>query len=226
MPVLLRNSDSLDSYWEELVYTEARLLAAGHTSEATAVGKRIKTLDALSAGQKAHWRREIVAQAHVDAVDDDLDDRVEGVAREIVYLDKGKKTSRFRQYFKGAVSAIVRLGLESQLGVVRPFVAMLAKEPEKPLKDHGKALAGIVKRGDQAVEERVNAATERAAHRAREIVAFVDDLNAARITLHAELTIYATKKGLPRDYADRFFRRASRTAKAATPSDPEPTPTK
>ncbi|MFO0640175.1 MAG: hypothetical protein U0183_13235 [Polyangiaceae bacterium] len=43
---------------------------------------------------------------------------------------------------------------------------------------------------------------------------------------HAELTIHATKKGLPRDYADRFFRRASRTANAATPTEPEPTPTK
>lgn len=226
MPIVLRNSDSLDSYWEELVYTEARLLAAGHTSHATAIAKRIKALDALQAAQKGHWRREIVAQAHVDAVDDDLDDRVEGVARELTYLDKGRKTSRFRQYFKGTVSAIVRLGLESQLGVVRPFVAMLAKEPEKALKDHGKALSGIVKNGDKAVEERASAATDRAAHRARQILSFVDDLNAARLTLHAELTIHAAKEKLPRDYADRFFRRPTRTAKAVTPTDPDPTPTK
>lgn len=224
MPALLRPTDSLDSLWEELVYTEARLLAADHKPEAAAVGKALKTLSGLQAGQKEAWRREIVAQAHVDASDDDLDEEVETVARDLLYIEKGnRKSARFRQYFKGPVATIVRLGLKSQLDVVRPFVALLAKEAEKVLKDHGKTLATILKKGDAAVEERATAATDRANHRARHILSFVDDVNAMRTSMHAELTLFAAKKRLPRDYADRFFRRTSRTSKGLEPA-PEPVP--
>lgn len=224
MPALLRSTDSLDSLWEELVYTEARLLAADQKAHAATVAKALKTLEGLQAGQKAAWRREIVAQAHVDSADDDLDERVESIGRDLLYIEKGnRKSARFRQYFKGPVSAIVRLGLKSQLDVVRPFVALLAKEAEKVLKDHGKALTGILKKGEAAVEERASAATDRADHRARHILTFVDDLNAMRTTMHAELTLAGVKKGMTRSYGDRFFKQTSRTSRAIEPT-PEPAP--
>ncbi len=223
MPALLRTNESLDGLWEELVYTEARLLAAGHKTHAATVAKTIKLLDGLHAGQRDAWRREIVAQAHVDAVDDTLDDEVEGLGRDLLHLETGdRKAARFKQYFKTAVNTVVRLGLESELKVVRVFVSQLAKESEKVLKDHGKALAALVKKGDEVVAERRDAATDRAAHRARSILSFVDDLNAQRTSIHAELTIYGTKEKLPRDYADRFFRKTTRTVRVVA-AEPEPT---
>ncbi|MBK6465345.1 MAG: hypothetical protein IPF92_30725 [Myxococcales bacterium] len=226
MPALLRSSESLDGLWEELVYTEARLLAAGHKPQAAATSKSLKRLEALQAGQRAAWRREIVAQATVDVVDDALDDEVETLGRNLLHLEAGnRKTARFKQYFKSAVSTVVRLGLESELPVVRGFISQLAKEPEKVLKDHGKAFTALAKSGDEAVAERRDAAIERAAHRAREILGFIDDLNASRTTIHAELTLQATAGALPRDYADRFFRRSTRAARAVDgASRPEPTP--
>lgn len=226
MPALLRSTESLDGLWEELVYTEARLLAAGHKPQGTATSKALKRLEALQTGQRAAWRREIVAQATVDVVDDALDDEVETLGRNLLHLEAGnRKTARFKQYFKSAVSTVVRLGLESELPVVRGFISQLAKEPEKVLKDHGKVFNALAKKGDEAVAERRDAAIERAAHRAREILTFIDDLNASRTTIHAELTLHATTSALPRDYADRFFRRSTRAARTVdAASRPEPTP--
>jgi len=225
MPVLLRHSDSLDSHWEDAVYSYARFVASEHKAQATATAKMIKQIEAVQAGQRAAWRREIVAQATVDTVDDALDDQVEGLSRELLHLEAGnRKAARYKQYFKNAVSLIVRLGLESQIPVVRTMTAMLAQEPEKGLKDRARSLGGILKKGDEAVNERRDAAAARAAHRAREILSLVDDFNALRTSQHAELTIEATKAKLPRDYADRFFRRSSK-ARPSPQAEPEPGPT-
>ena len=227
MPVLLRANDSLDSAWEELIYSEARLLAAGHKPHAASMGKSLKALDALQASQRGGWRREIIAQAHVDVADDDLDDDVAKLGLDLLHLEGGnRKSTRFKLYFKAGVSVIVRLGLESQIPVVRAMATQLASEPEKTLKEHAKRLAAVLKRGDVAVEERRTAAAERGAHRAREIIRYIDDLNALRTSVHAELTIHAGKASLPRDYADRFFKRGSRTARSVGPeTGPTPTPT-
>ena len=215
MPALLRSSDSLDSHWEEIIYTEARLLAAGLKPQAAACAKAIRRLEGIDAGQRAAWRREIVAQAHVDTADDALDDQTESLSRDLLHLEKRNRNARrYKQYFKGAVSVIVRLGLASQIPVVRAMTTTLASEPEKALKQRAKELTSVLKKGDEAVTERRDAAGARAAHRAREIVSFVDDLNALRATQHAELTLLALKKNLPRDYADRFFRRSVKTARA------------
>ena len=226
MPLLLRHNDSLDSHWEDCVYSEARLLAAEHKPQALAMAKMLKRLDTIQGGQRAAWRREIVAQAHVDTSDDALDDQVDTFSRDLLYMEKGdRKSPRYKQYFKSAVSAIVRLGLESQIPVVRAMVATLAQEPEKELKAHAKALGSILTKGDSAVTERREAAATRAAHRAREIMSFVDDLNASRTSIHAELALYASKNKLPRDYADRFFRRSSKSARGVEePGSGEPTP--
>jgi len=223
MPVLLRHSDSLDSHWEDAVYSYARFVAADHKAQAAATAKTIKQIEELQGGQRAAWRREIVAQATVDAVDDTLDDQVEGLSRELLHIEAGnRKSARYKQYFKNAVSTIVRLGLESQLPVVRTITAMLSQEPEKELKERAKSLNATLKKGDEAVTERREAAAARAAHRAREILKLVDDFNAQRTSQHAELTLEATKAKLPRDYADRFFRRSSK-ARPAAPPEPEPT---
>jgi len=226
MPILLRSGDALDTLWEELVYSEARLLAAGHKTQAASIAKSAKVLEKVQADQRAAWRREIVAQAHVDVVDDDLDDGVEKLGNDLLHIEGGnRKSARFKQYFKAGVTAIVRLGLESQIPVVRTITTQLATEAEKKLKDHGKSLVAVLKRGDSAVEERRTAAAERGAHRAREIFRFVDDLNALRTSIHAELTLHAGKHALPRDYADRFFRRGARTSRAVTePPAPAPAP--
>lgn len=225
MPALLRSTDSLDNAWEELVYSEARLIASGHKTQAASIANTAKSLEKLQADQKAAWRREIVAQAHVDVADDDLDDGVDKLGLDLLHLEGGnRKSTRFKQYFKSGVSAIVRMGLESQIPVVRTITTQLAGESEKSLKEHGKALTAVLKRGDAAVEERRTAAADRGAHRAREIIRFFDDLNALRTSLHAELTLHAGKAGLARDYADRFFKRGSRTSRAVSAPEPGPTP--
>jgi hypothetical protein len=223
MPALLRSTDSLESHWEELVYTEARLLAADHKTLAAQTTKSIKKLTEIQSGQLLGWRREIIAQAHVDACDDSLDDGVEGLSRDVLHLESGnRKSARFKLYFKTAVSAIVRMGLEAQIPVVRGMLTALMGEPEKVLKDRAKSLAAILKKGDEAIVERREAAGARAAHRAREILSLVDNLNAERTAQHAELTLYGNKNGLPRDYADRFFRRTTRTARSLASSEPKP----
>lgn len=225
MPALLRDNESLDSHWEELVYSEATFLAGGHKAQAASTAKALKQLDGIQGGQRAAWRREIVAQALVDFADEDLDEGVEQLGRDLLHLEAGnRKASRFKQYFKTAVSAVTRLGLESQIPVVEAMVVTLGRETEKQLKEHAKKLLGFIKRGKEAVDERRTAAAERGAHRAQAIIRFVDDINALRTSQHAEITLEAAKAGKPRDYADRFFRRQTRTARPV-PGEVTPTPT-
>ncbi|MBI5477585.1 MAG: hypothetical protein HY906_01945 [Deltaproteobacteria bacterium] len=49
----------------------------------------------------------------------------------------------------------------------------------------------------------------------REIVAFIDDVNAARLSLYGTLIGRVQQHGLPRDWPNRFFRRSVRGARSS-----------
>jgi predicted ATPase len=71
----------------------------------------------------------------------------------------------------------------------------------------------------------VGAVAATADHRVRRIVTFVDDVNAARLSLCGLLVVKASALGLPKDWSNRFSRRASRSARNApdtTPPAPHP----
>lgn len=219
---------SLSSIWEDLVYTHARLEKNEHARDlAKGVGALVSRTEKLMLGQLAVWRDEVVAQAAVDDGNDRLDETVDEIDRELLHADKGERTARHARYFTHAPNEVIRLGLESELPVVREWPASLASEPEKEIKALAKTLKEDIAYGEAAVAARRKAIAATADHRAREIVSLIDDANAARLSLYGALAQRAVKAKLAKSWPDRFFRHGTRKAKrvAAAVAEP-PTPPK
>ncbi|AGP41456.1 hypothetical protein [Sorangium cellulosum] len=212
----IHHDDSLDHIWSVLVYEEARLLTDKDASDlAPEAGALVERWAQVNAGQRSAWRAEIVAQAGVDTEDDLLDDTVDELDNELLRAFRDRDAPQRRRYFKKARHEIVRLGLESQLEVVRAWPASLKSEREAALQALGARLEEDIARGDVAVEERLRAAAATADQRVREIVRFVDDINAARRTRYGLLIQRAEERRLPKDWPGRFFKKSSQGSKKA-----------
>lgn len=222
----IRHEEPLETMWQELVYTEARLLADKRAKDlAPPIKQHLVRWEQARHGQVEAWRGEVVAQAHVDAADDGMDDFVTDFARSLLDQTKGDRGAPlFRRYFNHAPNKMIRVALGSELPKVRPWVKSLSAEKDARLKAHGEALSPLVADGEAALKEREDAAASRADQRAREIAAFVDDVNAARLSLYGVLIGRVEKLGVRRDWPDRFFRHATRTA--PEPPPPPTTPAK
>jgi hypothetical protein len=78
----LRDSESLDSVAEELLFTASRLGSDENGKEfAPVVNGLIAQVDQVRSGQVGVSRDEVVAQAAVSAADDQLDDWIASFAR-------------------------------------------------------------------------------------------------------------------------------------------------
>jgi hypothetical protein len=223
----LDDSLSLDGFWEELVFTEARLLGDDQGKEfAPTFSQLLARVEQVRSGQLGTWRDEVAAQAAVAAADDQLDDWVRALDVALTnVVAQDTRSPRYRRYFAVAPSAIIRLGLESELGRVRAWADSLASEPEAVLQDLGSQLNKLVEQGDQALDQRRKAAASRSDHRVRVIASLVDDINGARLSLYGSLTKKAADLHLPHDWPNRFFRRATRSpGENASPPKPAPQP--
>lgn len=214
---------SLETVWQRAVYSEQRLLRNKLTADLappfTELAARCRT---EIVAQLGHWGAEIGAQAAVDEADDALDDTTNEVVAEIRYADRNAKGARLKRYLGAdTASGVVRLGLTSQLKVVRAWPKALGSEPEAALKGLGATLAQNITVGDAADAERVAVAGDRASHRARNIASLIDDLNALRATALGRLVVRGTKNKLPADWARRFFYK-TRTTGAPKADEPKP----
>lgn len=218
----IQYSDSLESIWTVLTWEEARLLKDKDAADlALDVNDLLERLEALSAAQRKAWRGELIAQAGIDACDDDIDDVIDDIDNELLRADRDRDSARYKRYFKKPRHAIVRLGLESEIEQVRTWPASLNTEPEKSLKKLATRLEEVISAGDAAAEERRRAAAKTGDHRVREIVRFIDDVNAARRTRYGLLIQRAEEMKLGPDWPGRFFRKSSQGAKKVKPEMPK-----
>ena len=224
---VIRDNEALETTWEEMVFTESRLLGDANAKVFAAnITGLVSRLEQVRSGQLGVWREEITAQAAVNALDDRLDDWVRSFDLVLQTIVKQDTTSpRYKRYFAVPPSQIIRMGPEKELNRVRAWADSLATEPEAALQEQSAQLKSIIVDGDQALERRRNAATARADHRVRDITSLLDDINGARSSLYGALMQQATELHLPRDWPDRFFRHAAKTARAPVPPQPAPQPT-
>jgi hypothetical protein len=213
---ILRESLSMDSLWEELVFTEARLLGDDNAKEYSPTMRQLMDrLERVRAGQLSAWREEIAAEAAVAEADDLLDDWVHALDVALLgILEQDTLSPRYRRYFSEAPSAIMRLRLESQIARVRAWADSLASEPERSLQELGTRLRALMVKGNAALERRRRAAAVRQDHRVRTIKPMISDINDTRHALFGTLTKKAVDLHLPRPWPNRFFRQAGRRAKA------------
>lgn len=212
---------SLALHWEHIIYTLARLLphdlGKPFAADFVALEKRHAVIEA---GLRNVWRDEIIAQAKVDIVDDELDDATRNLSRELTHLD-GDKSPRIKRYFPKPVSRFTGLGLQTQAQAVAAWPKSLKAEAEPVLKKLAGEFASVLGDATTALDGRVAANAARADYRVRDVLSFIEDHNKLRLATHAGLSIAGAKAGLPRSFADRFFRRDSRSTSAEEPEGVE-----
>jgi hypothetical protein len=216
----LRDSESLDSIAEELLFTESRLKSDENAKEfAPGVSALMVNVDRVRSGQVAASRDEVTAQAMVAFADDRLDDWIGGFDRDLQDVVQGNTQSpRYGRYLSTAPWTFTRLGLESEISRVRGWVESLAGEPEQSLKDRGTELAKLIAQGEAALDQRRKAVAARSDHRVRSISSLVEEINTARASLYGALARKAAEVGLPIDWPGRFFRRGSHKKAAQAPA--------
>jgi hypothetical protein len=209
----IRDSESLDSAAEELLYTESRLSSDEHGKEfAPALGALIIQVDQVRSSQVSVSRDEVAAQAAVSAADDQLDDWIGAFDRALKDIVRGDTQSPlYKRYFTSAPWTFMRMGLESEISRVRGWVDSLASEPNPSLKDQGARLATLITQGEAALDRRRKAASARGDHRVRSITSLIEQINTTRAALYGKLATKAAEVGLPIDWPNRFFRKSTRT---------------
>ena len=200
----VRTDESLDSVWEDLVYSESRLLASRRGKRfAKEVTKLLDRWGDVAEAQRKAWRKEIAAQARIDKADDDLDDLVYDFGETLERLDSErgnkKKSARYARYFKQPRHEIIRMGLQTELDHVREWPASIQNEPEKEVKAFAAPFRNVIRSGTEALRDRGAAAADRADQRVREVLPYIDDVNATRLSVYGRLVQLVSKKKLPRD---------------------------
>lgn len=212
----IRDSETLDSVAEELLFTSSRLSSDEHGKEfAPAITGLMGQVDQVRTGQVGASREEVVAQAAVAAADDQLDDWIESLDRALQDIVRGDTQSPlYKRYFASAPWTFARLGLESEISRLRGWVDSLGSESAQSLKDLGTRLAALITQGETALERRRKAANARSDHRVRSITSIIEEVNVARAALYGKLASKAAEVGLPLDWPNRFFRKSSSRAKS------------
>lgn len=218
-PRLIPSNASLDAQWEAMTYLEAALLGDPRTQALTAeLGTLMEKIETVRAEQRRSWRAEIQAQAAVDRVNYELDlattQLAENLARAIrsqfqsLRDSELRETSVYRLYFKERPSTVTRLGLESQLRVVKHFPELLAREAHVELLSMAPLFHSLVLAGETVLALREKARLATAEHRAKRIEPLVEEENLLQSKLYRALLELSEKERLSRSWVDRFFSRA------------------
>jgi hypothetical protein len=201
-------NESLDTVWNELVYTRARLEADNDARDlAPPFQDVIGRLFTVKQTQYRMWEGEVVAHARVDHVDYFLDETINTFATTLDRIVRNDhRNPRWTRYFgTDTPGTIRRMGLQSEIRRIPNWVDSLKTETEADLKQLGTTFEHIVNDARDALTARDKAVAARADYRAREIMTFVDDVNAYRMSIYGDLVTRATENKHHRGWPDEFF---------------------
>ncbi len=212
--------DPLEELRADVVYTLGK--CEGHKL----AQKHVNTIAALLEGWQPVFGKHLSlrdkiarAESCVDGCDDALDAFVDEVAITLLLTNNNdRQAPEYRQYMGDKQpSAIKRPTLGKELETVRGWIAPLQASPNALLQALGVRGQALVAEADAAVKALATAQQEYRAFRLTgEYSGFVGKLNAGRKLLYGELSKTSHEpggKGLPSDFADRFFRHETRRNK-------------
>lgn len=189
---------SLQSHDEVLIHDEARLAANPRTKHlAPPFLLASERLSAVERHQRLCLYAVIRARALVAHWDNTTDSLNEEIARELLHIAKGDRTSpRYLRYYKHrSPHEISELGLANQLDATESWPQMLADEPEPVLVAFSAQYADCLTSGRAVLKARTDAEIALADHRTRHILPLVADLNTLREHTFAELIKLFGKRG-------------------------------
>jgi hypothetical protein len=197
--------------------------------ELAPIAKILKPLldryDALTVERRKRERAVNKSHVRVRRTDIDGDALVTEVHNEALSAAKlDRAAPAYKRLFPDPLSTVVRLGLESELVLVRALHAGLGHASvAKSVKRFAPSVAALIKRAESALDAR------RKAYAARsdvglDLQSWRDDVNNALLGVEGELTRVAAKRKLTEAWVMTFFPAPLATKKKRAGSEPTPAP--
>lgn len=218
-------SASVLTFWQQLVFVEAALLADDETAPlAVVITPVLDEFPAILQKDLDTRRTVIQASARAFVADAGLDDTIRGLFSAVLALvQQNRKRQEFTTLFSSHIGDYVRHALRKQIDVAKDLVDKLALKlySDDLRTPHTKALNAYIKRGNAVLEEVRKAAMSRAGGRV-DIGAWKDEANAACLTVYGQLLAIAGKTKRNKAWAEGFFPRPHSAAASGEEEASEP----
>jgi hypothetical protein len=208
-------TSSILTFWQELVFLEAALLAEEETKALAAVVTAVLDEFPTTLKRDLDTRRGVIqASARAFIADARIDDALRRLHSAVLALVEQKRTRQeFTTLFASHIGDIVRHALRKQLDVATALIDKLTLKifPDDLRVPHTKTISATIKRGKAVLSEVREAEIERVGGRI-DIRTWKEESNAARLTVYGQLLILAAKNGRGKAWAEGFFPRVSAVA--------------
>ncbi len=205
-------SSGILTYWQQLVFVEAALLAEDDTKALAAVITPVLEEFPAILQKDLDTRRAVIqAGARAYVADTGVDDVIRRLFSAVLaFVEQNRKRQEFTTLFSSHIGEYVRHALRKQIDVARDLADKLALKlyPDELRTPQVKALNAVIKRGNAVLDEVRKAETGRVEGRI-DIRTWKEEANAARLTVYGQLLTLAAKSGRGKAWAEGFFPRAS-----------------
>jgi hypothetical protein len=222
---VLNKKASAETYWDDLVFLEAALLA---TPETSALAEPITALidegEALFQRRRQVRRGQLQSGARASIAHSLLDLGVRRLHNAALFLaQQDRSRPEFRALFRGTLQDEIRHGLRKQLEQADEMIGRLSNRllPETFQAEHRDNLQGLKERARGAFEA-ARAASSLEADLRFDEDQWKDEANAARQTTYGALLQLGATQGQAKEWARAFFEPNSSSSRGkAAGGEPE-----
>lgn len=205
-------TSSILTFWQQLVFVEAALLAEDDTKAlASVITPVLDDFPAILQKDLDTRRAVIQAGARAFVADTGVDDAIRRLFSAVLaFVEQNRKRQEFTTLFSSHIGEYVRHALRKQVEVAKDLVEKLGLKiyPDELRTPQTKALNAVIKRGNAVLDEVRKAETARVEGRI-DIRTWKEEANAARLTVYGQLLTIAAKTNRGKAWAEGFFPRTS-----------------
>jgi hypothetical protein len=199
---------SILTFWEDLVFLEAALLADDDTKDlAASVTELLESFPGILKSELDSRRAVLQAFARSAVADTLLDTAIRKVFSAVLHLvSQNRKRAEFTTLFKTHIGNVVRYALKRQLEVADELVTKLALAiyPVSFRDEQKSVLAPVIDKGKAVLADQTKAELGRVEGRIA-VRAWKEDVNGVRLSVQGQLTTLAGKTGRGKDWVETFF---------------------
>jgi hypothetical protein len=216
-------SRSTVTFWEDLVFLEAALLADEETRDLAAPVTALLDEFMPTFQRDLDTRRSLIqSSARMSIADARLDFGIRNLFADTLHLVKqNRKRVEFTTLFSTHIGAVVRHALKRQVEVARDLYdkLLLPHYPEEFRSAQIGALQPLISRGAQVIEEQRQAEFARVGGRL-DVRTWKEEANAVRLSVYASLLALASQHGRGKPWAEVFFKQKSAAVESDEDGDP------
>jgi hypothetical protein len=214
------------TFWEDLVFLEASLLADAETkSLAEPVTALLDEFDGVLKSDMDTRRLVLQAFARNGVADRNLDGGIRELFSGALHLVKqDRKKPEFTTLFKTHIGNVVKYALRKQVDVAQDLIGKLKASiySDTFREEHTSRLTTLIKAGKAALDGQKQAEIDRVDGRLKTL-GFKQDANALRMSVHGQLTTLAAEKGYGKAWVESFYLKREEAAEEAETEAPAPT---